>query len=211
MSTAFLVTIRPGRVEDASALGRLWWHAFPQKFGAAFGDDVPRAITLLADLLQAAGGRAARANTVAEADGQVVGFLLLNPGQGAMTQFPLMEAVQALHHHLGRWGMLRAIVVSSLLEAGHPRPSRDQAVVELVGVDPAWRGRGVGRTLMEVAIARAWASGACAVTLDVAWGNEAARSLYESLGFQSTLERRSRLLQWLTGYPGWTRMTLPQF
>lgn len=53
-------------------------------------------------------------------------------------------------------------------------------------VDPAHRGRGVGRALLEVAVAFAEARGAGEVTLSVTDGNDSARRLYESYGFADT-------------------------
>jgi ribosomal protein S18 acetylase RimI-like enzyme len=51
-------------------------------------------------------------------------------------------------------------------------------------VRPAWRGRAVGRALLESAMARAQAAGVQALTLTVTVGNEAAEGLYESMGFR---------------------------
>jgi ribosomal protein S18 acetylase RimI-like enzyme len=55
-------------------------------------------------------------------------------------------------------------------------------VAELYVV-PALRGRGIGRTLMEAAIAHARAEGADYIDLGTSDDDHAARGLYESLGF----------------------------
>ncbi|HEX7625509.1 MAG TPA: N-acetyltransferase [Gaiellaceae bacterium] len=53
-------------------------------------------------------------------------------------------------------------------------------------VDPSYRGRGVARALLEVAVAFAEARGAGEVILSVTDGNDSARGLYESYGFADT-------------------------
>ncbi len=202
------IHIRPATMADAAALGRLWWLAFPDKFGPALGNDPMRNAALLADLHRAGDGRLASATLVAETEGQVIGFLMLHPGRQGFGEFPLAEGWLALRRHLGILRGLRAVLILALLEIGHPRPPRDYVVIEMIGVDPAWRNRKVGRALMKTGIAQARAAGAPAVTLEVVWGNDHARRLYERLGFGATIERRSRLLEWLCGHRGWTRMVL---
>ncbi|RIQ13661.1 GNAT family N-acetyltransferase [Jiangella rhizosphaerae] len=64
------------------------------------------------------------------------------------------------------------------------------------GCTPAYRGRGVGRALMERAVRRCSAAGATTLTLEVIVGNVAAQRLYESLGF--------RIVRTLVGY-SWER------
>jgi ribosomal protein S18 acetylase RimI-like enzyme len=56
-------------------------------------------------------------------------------------------------------------------------------MVNGLAVDPARRRLGVGRALMEAAVAEARARGVRRLTLRVLGPNEAARSLYESAGF----------------------------
>jgi len=65
--------------------------------------------------------------------------------------------------------------------------------VELgIGVQAAWRGVGVGRALMEAAIAWAAAKGFERVELGVRASNDRARRLYERLGFvQEGVARRA--------------------
>lgn len=71
------------------------------------------------------------------------------------------------------------------------RVAADLVEIELVGVDPRWRRRGIGRRLLEELI---WAEGRDGVDefrLELAESNAAARSLYEAVGFV-VVGRRAR-------------------
>jgi ribosomal-protein-alanine N-acetyltransferase len=59
----------------------------------------------------------------------------------------------------------------------------DELELLALGVLPAARRRGVGRSLLEHVLAAARASGGRRVLLEVARGNSAARRLYEGAGF----------------------------
>jgi ribosomal protein S18 acetylase RimI-like enzyme len=68
----------------------------------------------------------------------------------------------------------------------HPTPAEtNRHVLQIAGlaVDPAAQGRGVGRQLVEAAIAEAARRGARKLSLRVLGGNAPARSLYASCGF----------------------------
>lgn len=52
-----------------------------------------------------------------------------------------------------------------------------------IAVDPAFRSRGFGRRLLEQALKNSQAEGCENMTLEVRVGNEAAKKLYESMGF----------------------------
>jgi ribosomal protein S18 acetylase RimI-like enzyme len=64
-----------------------------------------------------------------------------------------------------------------------PEPEEDASHVRMLGVDPAARGMGVGRALMEASIERARARGKRFVTLRTTELMEAASGLYASMGF----------------------------
>lgn len=55
--------------------------------------------------------------------------------------------------------------------------------IDFLGVDPAARGRGLGRALIAAAVTRAAGAGAPSASLTVRTGNRHARALYTSLGF----------------------------
>ncbi|MEJ3653971.1 ribosomal protein S18-alanine N-acetyltransferase [Actinomycetes bacterium KLBMP 9759] len=61
-------------------------------------------------------------------------------------------------------------------------PPHAEAEIHTIGVDPAYRRRGIGRDLLRGLLAHADAA-AARVFLEVRTDNEAARTLYESEGF----------------------------
>jgi GNAT superfamily N-acetyltransferase len=65
----------------------------------------------------------------------------------------------------------------------YQRVPSEWAVIRVLGVDPAWRGRGVARALTEDCLALARADHAPAVGLHTAEMMVAARTLYEHAGF----------------------------
>ena len=62
-------------------------------------------------------------------------------------------------------------------------------------VDPAHRGRGVGRLLLNAALAYLQARGAPRVVLLPAEGNQAAQRLFASMGFRRTMVEMTRELE----------------
>ena len=66
---------------------------------------------------------------------------------------------------------------------------REEAHVRMLGVDPAARGRGVARALMEGCFEMARGAGKTFVTLHTTARMEAAQRMYESLGFERSEDR----------------------
>jgi [ribosomal protein S18]-alanine N-acetyltransferase len=59
----------------------------------------------------------------------------------------------------------------------------DEAELLMVAVAPAWRRQGIARAMMQDCATNAQAAGLTALFLEVRDSNDAARSLYDSLGF----------------------------
>ena len=72
-----------------------------------------------------------------------------------------------------------------------PEPDRARAWIFSTWVEPAQRGRGIGRELVEAALEWARARGAACAELEVNERMEAARRLYESCGFVPTGRTRA--------------------
>jgi ribosomal protein S18 acetylase RimI-like enzyme len=69
---------------------------------------------------------------------------------------------------------------------GHPTPLPENAHVSAVEgftVAPTWRGRGVGRALLDAAVAEARRRGSAKISLRVLSTNERARQVYAGAGF----------------------------
>lgn len=62
-------------------------------------------------------------------------------------------------------------------------------------VDPGWRGRGVGRRLVEALGQRLAALGAPRLIVQVAWPNRTARGLFAAMGFRPTMVEMTRELE----------------
>lgn len=71
------------------------------------------------------------------------------------------------------------------IEGGHDRDplDPDEAHIRMLGVDPNARGQGIGRSLMDAAVAAARRAGKRRMTLGTTERMVAAHSLYESMGF----------------------------
>ena len=66
----------------------------------------------------------------------------------------------------------------------------DESHMTNIAVLPEWRGRGIGRRLMEALLQYASNLGAAYMTLEVRAGNEKAQALYKSLGFVKVSVRK---------------------
>lgn len=86
-------------------------------------------------------------------------------------------------------GSFALLAVPESAPAGEPagfllaRVGADECDLAAMGTARAWRGRGVGRALLEAAFEEAGRRRARVMFLEVAEGNRAAAALYESLGF----------------------------
>jgi len=63
-----------------------------------------------------------------------------------------------------------------------------------IGMLPAYRGKGLGRRLLEACISRAWEAGLTRIELEVREDNPRAIKLYEELGFEHEGLRRQAML-----------------
>jgi len=124
---------------------------------------------------------------VAEDHGRVIGQLIRFPGADwaglrARTGVVMLRAAGV---RVGIRLLWRGPVEERLVP---PLPPHGLYVMSLA-IAPGWRGRGVGRALLEAAVGEAAEAGLRSVALDVAGGNEGAISFYERNGFARRSER----------------------
>lgn len=194
------ITLRPATLNDAQRLAQLWTTTFPDKFGPILGDKAER---VLCDWLRLS-ERHLQTTTLAEIDETVTGFMVLetSPAPHADDGRWMWHALQLNN---GIFGALRGMLLMLLIDRHHPRHSHE-IYIEMLGVDPAWRGRGVAHQLIAHAEAVAQQQNFERLALAVVNDNLPAIQLYEKMGFTTQSEQRSRLLQWITGHSGYYAM-----
>lgn len=70
------------------------------------------------------------------------------------------------------------------------RTAADEAEILTIAVDPAWRGRGIARQLMQAVLSRLYADRVKSLFLEVDAANEGAIALYRSFGMRQVGTRR---------------------
>jgi ribosomal protein S18 acetylase RimI-like enzyme len=194
------INLRPAALADADILANLWVISFPDKFGPVLGTN---ALSVLRDWLRLS-RRHLQTTTVAEVQGVIVGFIVLEtptsprPDDGSWLW-------RALQLHNGIFGALRGLLLMVLIDANY-QPSNDEVYIEMLGVDPTWRGQGIARRLINYAKDVACAETVGQLTLTVVSDNVPAIQLYRKMGFKARPERQRRLLKWITGHPGYYEM-----
>lgn len=78
-----------------------------------------------------------------------------------------------------RIGTFALLVMDNLVHHGSP-----SGIVEGVAVDPEFQGQGIGRQMMQVAMAQCRAAGCYKLSLTTNLRRKEAHAFYESLGFQ---------------------------
>jgi ribosomal protein S18 acetylase RimI-like enzyme len=148
-----------------------------------------------------------RYGMVATEDGRIAGFLIAFPGRlwGSLklgTGVTLARAAGVKHA-----GDL--VKRGRILDRLHPGVPPEVLYVSALAVHPDFRRRGVARALLERAVAGAQGLH-LGVALDVDLGNDAARLLYESLGFREISYRETgETERGLVETPGFARMVRP--
>jgi ribosomal protein S18 acetylase RimI-like enzyme len=194
------ILLRAATVADADDLAALWMVSFPDKFGPILGEQGER---VLGDWLRLS-RRHLQTTTVAEVGGVIAGFIILETpaAPGADSGRWLWHALQL---HNGILGALRSFVLILLIDNDY-RAGQDEIYIEMLGVHPEWRGRGLAQQLIAHAEAVAQAESARRLTLNVVSNNFPALRLYQKLGFEVIQTHRSRILKWLIGHGEYYRM-----
>ena len=163
----------------------IFYEAFADKFRIGFSneDQVRR---LFHDSIN-------RDNCIVALQGdELLGILTHQTTQGEFFQLRL----GALFGRFWLWRALRMLLNLLLLnESAKP----DEFIVSTISVSSDARGLGVGTRLMNAAEELARQRGKNFMSLGVIGKNEAARRLYERLGYRVTASQRGRLIRWVTG------------
>ncbi len=194
------IILRPATLADAKMLARLWVVTFPDKFGPILGDKSER---IICDWLQLSEHHLPT-TTVAEVNGIVIGFMILEtPATPRPQSGPWLW--RALRLHNGVLGALRSFVLMVLIDSDR-RLGDDEVYISMLGVAPAWRREGLAAQLITHAESVAREATANRLTLNVMSDNKTAIKLYKKVGFEITIEKRSRFLKWITGHNGYYEM-----
>ncbi len=136
------------------------------------------------------------------ADGDtVIGFLMGCADTGRQVAWtrrrvwPMLGGIVAGRYRLGRrtWRYLAAFLPATL-RGDWPAAHLDAYPAHLhLNVAEAWRGRGLGRRLLQAYLAQLAAARVTGVHLETTNRNEVACRLYESLGFRLAAARPTRL------------------
>lgn len=173
--------------------------ALADKFRPALGRAAARAMAaVVADDLERGVGR----YWVAADGGGIQGAVHLIFGGEPTSRF-----LRVICRSTGPATTLRAYLVMSALGTG--AIGRDEAYVEELVVAERARGRGVGRRLLEACVDDARRAGRRRLSLHVTTNNEAALSLYRSMGMLTVGERPWLLRRRLFRAPGMAHMQRP--
>jgi ribosomal protein S18 acetylase RimI-like enzyme len=137
----------------------------------------------------------ARALAAIDGDGSVLGVAGIGRKGAPFMQLRLGLLVREFGLGGGLWR--RAY---SLMETLAAPISKHVSRIEVLAVRSDSRGAGVGRALLEAAVAAADEAGARAITLEVVDTNGRARDLYERVGFEHVRTIRSGAITSGSGY-----------
>ncbi len=192
-----MVTIRRAEAHDAAAVVELETEAFSDEFRRIFGKRMAQGRKALTEMFILHRDVGFDGTYVAEAGGEVVGFITLLTKESPST--PIWPALRAFLRHLGFSGVCRALIGLPLLMK---RIGRDDCYIESIGVSEGWRGQGVGTALLKQAEEYANQRDKPYLTLEADRTNEAAIRLYRRLGFVVVRQLPSPVIGRLFGTSG---------
>ena len=173
----------------------LYDEAFGQKFRIAIGSEQQRR-SLLMDCFKR------EYAIVAMAGDKLVGIAGFHTTKGSFTGGIVYKNLVSL---LGFIKGSRAALILSLYDR---RPEKGDMLMDGIAVHQDYRGKGIGRRLLEELAVYAKEKGYNKLRLDVINTNPGARKLYERVGFEPVKTEWFPYLRWLLGFSGSTAMVL---
>ena len=195
-----MVTIRRAEAHDGAAVAELLTEAFLDKFRRIFGKRIAQGRKALTEMF-ILHWDVFNGTYVAEADGEVVGFITLLIKESP--SMPIWPVARAFLRHLGFLGVCRALIGLPFLLK---RIGKEDCYIQAIGVDEEWRGQGIGTALLKRAEEYAKERGKPYLTLEASQTNGAAIRLYRRLGFVIVRQLPSPLIGQLFGTSGWVFM-----
>jgi ribosomal protein S18 acetylase RimI-like enzyme len=178
------LAVRPATSEDAEALVPLVYSSGPSTFDYVFVDreGETTAAFLLQSLARRGGEQGYGRYSVICHQGEIVGTGACYDGYQALSHIPV--ATLNILRHYGPVRTLGTIRRGLRTESVVKPPSGALHYLGYLGVAREWRGRGVGRVLIEHLLDKGRARGRTRAALDVSVENPRAQALYERLGFR---------------------------
>jgi ribosomal protein S18 acetylase RimI-like enzyme len=204
MSNTLDVRFRPSRPEDAAASAPLVHSSGPSSFDYVFTTATRDAHSFLRYALALPEGEFGCAtHMVGTMDGRAVACGAGWRGGGG---FRFLRATAMPFIRYMGLATLSAYRRGMQAEAIMPGPTPAEFYVGHLGVDPAFRGRGIGEALIAHLLTLGRQAGAHTAVLDVSVENPRAQALYERMGFRVTGTRQSSYANAFGRIPGHHRM-----
>jgi ribosomal protein S18 acetylase RimI-like enzyme len=172
---------RESTPSDTSVFVDVLVDCFPDKFSVIFGNKLNCGVEVLLKYYGQPNGLAGA--FVAEENSQIAGIIKLKT-----TDIPQSNGSLWMLRGLGVLGAFHAFFALLILEQ---RVGENECYVETLAVEPAFRGKGVGKQLLMRGEEFAQEHHKTVYSLYVASDNTAARQLYRSLGFLEVKTRSS--------------------
>ena len=192
-------TVRPAREEDEPVISALVVEGFDDKFRPVFGQRIDRAVKIMESWVHLEHAVGGVSSLVIEADGEVaasVGVRVTTSDDDALAR--------GLWTNLkGNLGLFSAVRASALLSYPRYAARNSEAYVERLVVSPAYRNRGMARSLLYAAEDLGLEAGKESVGLHVSGNNDNARKLYDSEGYEEISRQRSLLTAYALGIRNW--------
>jgi ribosomal protein S18 acetylase RimI-like enzyme len=178
--------IRPAREDDARAVAKLLYLTSPGGF-SLFGGGEEGGLRLIEAAFALPGNDCSReVITVAELGGEIAGAVsAFSSGEAAERR---RQFVRLAMRRRPPWRWLRIARVARRGARHAPPPPPDSLYIDSLATAERFRRRGVAGALVEETERRARERALPAVALDTRLSNDAARALYERLGFEVSVE-----------------------